>query len=312
MFSDKRKGEVVSRRQRTVLNGLKIVPFCIACIFNSFYGFAFPKISSTIKPRFSITVDEGVKFLQSLLYSNSVEKIIDFLQNFPDDVSYGIVRRIVNDSHSVLNVVDKQILILALAEKFSHDVNLRNKILDLLLSFKGKLDGGELLLEVIKRGYGEHLPFLIEWMGKNELLNPGLKKAKKRMVAKLIDSDDKDVLYKLKEYKVGVSPKEAQSFLWYVIENNKAPELITFFVGYGADLNGIKDGHTLVTKATENGNLEMVQALVGELKKKGAQQKDIADFLERFANPMVGTPLQIALANGFSGIAFYLQIGFKQ
>ena len=301
----------MSTRQAVVLSGLTTY-VCMVFIFNSCYGSTFSNISEVQKPRFSISIDEGVKFLHSLLYSNSVEKIIDFIQNFPNDVSYGIVKRIINDPNSVLSVIDKEILILALAEKLSDDINLRNKTLDLLLDFKEKLDGGRLLLQVIRRGYGGHLPFLIEWMKKNVLLNPGLKDAKTRMIEKLIDSDAINALYKLKEYKVAISPKEAQMFLWYVVENNRDPQLVSFFVDYGADLHSIKDKHTLVTKATENNSLSIVQELVSELKKKGVEQKDIALYLGRFVDPVIGTPLQIALENGFSRIAFYLQIGFKQ
>jgi len=263
--------------------------------------------SNNTPPRSLFSIDEGIELIHPFIISVSIEKIVDLMKQFPYDTSYKITKHIIEDKQSTLNQRDKQQLILGMAQAFPDKLKLKEKFLNLLLTLDEISKGPILLINAVNDGHRTLVPALIAWAKDNQKAHPELKDLATKSLYLAIDNNNVDTLKKLQESGIAIDPKQASDLLWYVVENNKSADFIPFLVSQGSDLSISKEGHTLVTKAAKNNNLAIIKALISALETKGTSKQKIADYLNRFVDPMVGSAIQIAIQKDYTKLELYLR-----
>jgi len=263
--------------------------------------------SNNTPPRSLFSIDEGIELIHPFIISVSIEKIVDLMKQFPYDTSYKITKHIIEDKQSTLNQRDKQQLILGMAQAFPDKLKLKEKFLNLLLTLDEISKGPILLINAVNDGHRTLVPALIAWAKDNQKAHPELKDLATKSLYLAIDNNNVDTLKKLQESGIAIDPKQASDLLWYVVENNKSADFIPFLVSQGSDLSISKEGHTLVTKAAKSNNLAIIKALVSALETKGTSKQKIADYLNRFVDPMVGSAIQIAIQKDYTKLELYLR-----
>lgn len=263
--------------------------------------------SNNTPPRSLFSIEEGIELIHPFIISVSIEKIVALMQQFPYDTSYKITKDIVEDKQSILNQQDKQQLILGMAQAFSDKPTLKEKFFNLLLTLDDVSKGPILIINAVKDGHGALVPALIAWAKDNQKAHPELKNLVTKSLHLAIDYNNVDTLKKLQESGITINQKQASELLWYVVENNKSADFIPFLVTQGSDLSISKESHTLVTKAAEHNNLAIIKALVSALETKETSKQKIADYLNRFVDPMVGSAIQIAIQKNYTELELYLR-----
>ncbi len=263
--------------------------------------------SNNTPPRSLFSIDEGIELIHPFIISVSIEKIVDLMKQFPYDTSYKITKHIIEDKQSTLNQRDKQQLILGMAQAFPDKLKLKEKFLNLLLTLDEISKGPILLINAVNDGHRTLVPALIAWAKDNQKAHPELKDLATKSLYLAIDNNNVDTLKKLQESGIAIDPKQTSDLLWYVVENNKSADFIPFLVSQGSDLSISKEGHTLVTKAAKSNNLAIIKALVSALETKGTSKQKIADYLNRFVDPMVGSAIQIAIQKDYTKLELYLR-----
>jgi steroid 5-alpha reductase family enzyme len=129
----------------------------------------------------------------------------------------------------------------------------------------------------------------------------------KRAWYQAVSDDECDLLYQLRENAVALSSALANELLWIVAKRSKHAELVDFFLSHGAVLTYTKMGHTLLTKATESNNKIIVLALIEACKKRYGVENECKEFVNRIADPLIGSALQIALEKGYTEIELLLR-----
>jgi len=251
--------------------------------------------------------EESIALLHPLIISVSMEKIVDLMKCFSPDTSYNIAKHIIGDIQSTLSKRDKQQLIFGLAQAFSQDSSVQHKFLSLLFELDENSDGPTLLFNCVKDGYEKLVPDFIKWARSSQQEHPTLKDVEHKVLYFAINHNDIPVLEKLHKNGIQINPKQASDLLWHVVFFNKDAQFIPFCAQRGADLSIHKEGHTLVTKATQQNNLAIVQALVEALKNKGKTVKEIERYINRFVDPAIGSPIQIALEKEYADLEIYLR-----
>jgi hypothetical protein len=138
------------------------------------------------------------------------------------------------------------------------------------------------------------VPIILSWLESR----PDLKKQRiENAINYAIKKDNPKAVTVLFHYKAAtITPEQATGYLWASLEKNRNAGFVTFLAGCGADINNKKGGKTPLVEAVQHNNIDNVKALV----KAGAH-------VNAFADPAVGTPLQIAIRDDYTPIELFLR-----
>ena len=248
--------------------------------------------SPSIFKSLTINVREVLSYLRTLLMSGSVSTSIELLGQFPPQTSYGAAKHIIENEQSLLNDRSKQQLIFGLASKFAANPTIQSKLFDLLLSIKLQQDES-FLINAVKDGYKSITPALCAWAQTKQTTHPELTDFEKNALYIAIDNNNFKEFTALHEQKICPDKPLAADLLWYTVKTNGDARFIPYFVQHRAQLTMTKDGHTLITLAVENNNKAAVEKIVAILSDQGKSEQEIATYINRFASPQIGTPLQL-------------------
>jgi len=255
----------------------------------------------------TISTQDGLDLLGPFIIAVNIKDIITLLKRFPQETSFNIAKRIIEEKQSSLKSSDKQELIFGLAQALSQKQDTQYKFLDLLLELVESNKLPVLLIHAVKKGYDNLISDLITWAKSKEDTIPNLQDIAKKALFMAIDLQETKALEALEKSGISIDEQTATDLIWYAVSQNKNPTPIPFLIKLGAAYNKCKEGNTLLTKATAQNNLPMVKAIITGLQKKGIPQKDIETFINRFADPAIGSPLQIALEKKYVDIELYLR-----
>jgi len=251
-------------------------------------------------------IHELLPLTRPFIISGSVEKIIEFLKAFPRETSYIVLRQIVQEKESSLSQHDKAHLIFGLANAFREDTNITEKIFELLFLINDK-PISQRLVDAAGKGYTKIITLFLIWAHTQKTKHPELENIEKKSLLKAIDTTDIEAFKNLIKSSITFNKNVATEIIWYVVSNNKNATFIELLADKKANLWSTKNGHTLATKSVELNNKKILKSLVQALKKQGATQEEIENYLNRFVDKEIGTPIQIALGKGFTKIELYLR-----
>lgn len=254
-----------------------------------------------------LSIEDGLSLINPFIMSISIEKIIDLIKQFPPDVSYNIVKRVVEDKQSALEARDKQKLIFGLAEAFSENTKVQSQFFELLLFSEDIPKNPLIIINAANDNYISIIPALIKWAQTKKSQYPGLSDLAIKSLYKAIDLDNPKALISILEQKIPITAQQATDLLWHTISTNKNADFIQPLVKHGANPSVSKEGHTLVTKATGFNNQTVIKTLIDTLKKQGKTEKEIIEYINRFVDPAVGSPIQIAIQKGYIPLEIYLR-----
>ncbi len=257
------------------------------------------KIEKQLSP-----IKELLPLAQPFIISGSVEKIVAFLKAFPHDTSYSIAAHIVQEKESSLSDDDKAELIFGLSKAFQ-DPDVQKNFLDLLFDLDKAIEAQ--LVAAARGGYNSIIPSLITWAHERIDRHNELKGIERKALVYAIDNAELEAFKNLVKSGISLDKITATELLWHTILHNKNPQFIPILAEHNADLWSTFKGHTLITKAVELNSKSHVAALIETLKKQGIPQEKIQQYLNRFVDIEVGTPLQIALENHYVNLELYLR-----
>ncbi len=240
------------------------------------------------------------------IMSGSVEKIIQFLKAFPPESSFIISEQIIKEKESSLSNDDKIQLLFGLAQAFKEYPAKQKKLFNLLFVLDKKIPAMR-LVQAAKYGYNEIIPALVRWAQEQKKKHAELNNFALKSLYRSIDANDSKAFKILAELAINLDKKTASNLLWHTVSQNHNTQFIPILADYNADLWSTNKGHTLVTKATELNNKEIIKTLIATLKKGGSSGEKINKYLNRFADKTVGSPIQIAIEKGFTDLEIYLR-----
>lgn len=253
-----------------------------------------------------LTIDQAVDQLDVFAATQDIEKMIEMLVGLPLDKMVAIAKAMINDKESDLSRDEKLLFLYGLALKFKKDPVSQYKILDLIADSQMVLPGKALLLVAAQNNYPSALPMIVAW-AKEYTKKTGEEKTPReiallvqRAMDEVVDpEDDPLALGVMFKNGVEITPERASLSLWMAVDRDKKPEFVKVLIDHNADINYARKGYSLLMKAVENENEDMVHALV-EIK---------PDKLEINAmhKPAVGTALQLAIQHGLATIDEYLR-----
>jgi len=256
--------------------------------------------------QYFVSLEDGLALVHPLVMSISIEKIIELLKQFPPDISYNISKQTVGKKESPLSKQDKEQLIFGLAHEFKEKPTVQKNLFALLFELDKKVEPIQ-LLHVARCEYNPIIPIFIQWATEQQKEHPELEDIALKSLYSAIDENDAKALKVLIESGISISKKQSSDLLWHAIKNNKNSGFVPFLAEQGANLSVSKEGHTLVTKATEQNNKTIVESLIAVLEKQGTPKNKIAAYINRVADPQVGSALQIAFQNGYTDLELYLR-----
>lgn len=295
---------------RSKNDDINLLLFCLL-LFSFVIGMIYARrlqsmpITSSNNRQSFISIEEGMRIINPLVISVSIEKIIDLMKQFPPETSFNITQRIIEES--TLPYSDKQQLIFGLAQAFSDQASTQANFFQLLLKLNEVSEIPSVFINAVKSGYGTVIPVLLKWAKTQQRDHPELKDIENKVLYRAIDDNDVKAVEGLHQHGILISKKKATDLLWHTVSRNKSAGFIPFLANLGADLYIKKEKHTLVTKATEQNNLSTVKTLVETLEKKGVTEEEIASYLNRFVDRIIGSPIQIALQKKYTDLEIYLR-----
>jgi hypothetical protein len=202
--------------------------------------------------------------LQPLLYTHSIGSIVGTFKKFDADTMCSTAHAVVFDNDCPLSNDERLSLLLALATSVSYNRNLQDRVFAILAEYDRKHGIEPLLLTTTRSEYAAITVDLIAWAQrkKTDLARNWMQDAFKFA----IDQGDAQVLESLYMRGVRLTPEQASECLWYIVRNDKKPDLIPFFAKWGkADMNYVSSsGRSLIAEAIAHQNQEMARMLLAE------------------------------------------------
>lgn len=202
--------------------------------------------------------------LQPLLYTRSIGSIVGTFKKFDPDTMCSTAHAVVFDNDCPLSNEERLSLLLALAISVSYNRNLQDRIFAILAEYDRKHSMEPLLLATISSEHAAIAADLIAWAQrkKTDLARTWVQDAFK--VA--IDQGDAQLLESLYMRGVRLTPEQASEYLWYIVRNDKDPDLVPFFSKWGkADVNYVSStGRSLIAEAIAHKNHSMAHMLLAE------------------------------------------------
>jgi hypothetical protein len=202
--------------------------------------------------------------LQPLLYTRSIGSIVGTFKKFDPDTMCSMAHAVVFDNDCPLSNEERLSLLLALSVSVSYNRNLQDRIFSILAEYDRKHGIEPLLLATIR---GEHAAVAVDLIAWAQRKRADLARSWMQDAFKVaIDQGNPHMLESLYMRGVRLTPEQASECLWYIVKNDKNPDLVPFFAKWGkADLNySGSGGRSLVAEAAAHQNHEMAHVLLAE------------------------------------------------
>lgn len=247
----------------------------------------------------NMSVQDAYDFLSPLLIARNVERAAFLVIRFDRDIYKELLEKILSSSNTNISTLEKLEFLgylLAMCDKQDEFYEL----FALLLFEKYELKVDHFMHFVADPLYDKVLRMFIAWHGTQDeqkqktifdtIVSPG--------IMKIINDNQVKRLEWLLANSSFVSPQAATILLDYVIDNKKDPGFVLPLVKQAkADIDH-QDEHkkTLLIRAVEQDNLEMVRALL---------QNDVDVAV--VPSPEIGSALQSAIINGYVAVELLLR-----
>ncbi len=237
-------------------------------------------------------LDQAIQYLRPLIDFQSVGTLAQTLQDVDLKRVLDLADIIIH-KEKMLTRDEKLIFLFALTFNYPDNTKAQYQILDRINKYEQFQKGTPVLLVAAKSLYfNSVIPTILAWSRKEKQEQHFIERA-------LMGAVEKNDLHGLKilvHYKMPITNNQASKYLFKVVEQNKDAAFIPFFVAQGADVNSIENKRTPLIYATENNNKKLVKALL----KAGAKP-------QKFVDPEIGTPLQIAIEKRYTDIDLLLR-----
>lgn len=239
----------------------------------------------------AINDDEVIKDIQPFDVSQSVKPMGSFIAELPPAQQVRILDTIFNGNKSSLSPEEKLELGLDLVSKRSSPQE-QKLLLDLITRYAGT-SKVPLLYIAVDRQLTSVVPRIVDYYKNNPAL---LKESIYKALLHSIKQDNLKNFAQLIDVLKGISKEMATQLLWEVVRENKDAQFIPVLIIQKADLNSASAGQTPLVAAVDKSNVEMIQMLL-----------DNGALPNKFVDPAVGTPLQLALRKKLSTIELLLR-----
>lgn len=256
-------------------------------------------------PFANLSPSKAADLLEIFEAAQDVDKMAEVLKGLTAQKAAAIAKEVIDDKTSPLTRDDMVEFLYALALNYPNDVNAQSMILDLIADRSPLLQGAPFLLVAARSQYPQIIPPLLSWAQsvvrrKGEAQTP-------REIALLVQegleqsvlNNEPQSLETMFKQGVPILKDYASRLLWLVVEGNKKLAFVKLLVDRGASINHSAKGYSLIAKAVENENFEMIKTIV----EVGGKKLEI----DAIYNPAVGTALQIAIQKGYSAVDEYLR-----
>ena len=250
----------------------------------------------------TLTTQDTLDYLQPLLYAHSIDTIAQTLKQFTGSVIIAVLRSLFDDVKSPLLGPEKVELLVGTAFYHAHNKKAQHAIFDLLPRYEQLLTDNPVFFIAARGSYASAIPDLVAWLkgrSNGEASKRLLQSWSSQALNQTVNANDVAVIESLYAQGIRLKRQKASSLLWRVVDGNKDVTFVPFLVKRGnADVNYVGKGkRTVLVRAVQNGNKNMVQALLEE----GADAKKVADVA-------VGTADQVAFERGYIAIEELLRL----
>ncbi len=240
----------------------------------------------------SVTPETVYALLQPLLYARSIDTLARAMLQFPADVVYRVLPKMITESDSPLNDEDKTLLMVAIAYYQYKQYKVEPaKIFSWLVDFKQVFERAPLFLALARTNYASIISQILAY-ARNSKTNQQIKDLfvvwQQKSLDKAVEQNDIQAYSVMDQYGIVPGKEMLNVFLLRVAQTDKNLDFITIFQSQGADLNVSQDGNSALTLAISENNEVMVQALL----EAGANP----NFMP---SPQIGSPLQYAFEKGY-------------
>jgi hypothetical protein len=251
-----------------------------------------------------LTTREIIIYSKEFIRSKNMNNLVAILkERCPKKIIVETISKILelDAIHQELTRPEKLKIVLALAKHYENDKELQSKIFDIITKYKD-LETGKipLLFVAVEIKEIDVIPALVEWYKKSD--RPEVRNLADISHDYAAKNDYGQVIKRLKDTGVKITPERATELLWTNLKANKTKKdsvLIESLKSLGANLNS-PDPKTQITpliQAIKNKNLHAVKQLV----KFGADPKLASK------DKSVGFPLQVARELGQLNIEMFLR-----
>lgn len=245
--------------------------------------------------------DHVYEHMHSLLISRNISLIVQVISQCNVHYIYDLVEKIVTNHTLSLTNEEKIKIIFGVAAHCNGKKRLVYRLFDLLSLHPEIYTNAPVLLVLVRVKQFDILSTFVRWLDDNQEKNEKRKDlAHWLMIHSLevaVAENDCTATEIILSKKIRIEKDTASSLLWYAVEHNKDVLFVRLFVLRAhADVNYSLDGkHTLLIRAVENNNIEIVRALVEE----GAHVDQVIDI-------SVGSAISIAQKYGYKEVVSLL------
>jgi len=241
-----------------------------------------------------MTVKEILDYLDEMEQAKGIVPIVEALKELcPKENILEVMEKFIEENKLHLNREQKLHVIISLGEYYKKNIELQQKIFDIIAKHKD-IESGEipLLFLMIEIGKRNVIPDVLAWYQVRK--RPETKLLAKKTLEYAAKNDFDKALKKLHEIikedktedSIKIDKAYATKLLWLVVKNNKGSKSIEFLKSLGADLDNYDETEkiTILIQAIRNKNIDTIKELIrlGADVKKASKDKSI------------GYPLQVA------------------
>ena len=234
-------------------------------------------------PLDDIPVGQAYKYLHPLLEARNIHMAGKTMKGMPIASAVRLVEYIITESP--LPRDQKIALLLHVAGYYAQD---DAAILFALMRTHTSLHKGTpLLLVAVRNKLAPSVPALLAWVDtqQDKSVPAFIRSVVDDATGQATQDDDLQALRQIATQNITLTDAQATNLLWAAVINNRSAQFIPFLMKQGADLHTVRNKRTLLIKAVENQNINMVNALITA----GAD-------VNKFVDKAVGTPTPLQAA----------------
>lgn len=225
------------------------------------------------------TPEQIIEYINPLVQAESTREIGTFFTRLDNNKIKQVLELLCSKKESNLDPDEIATIIVHLTHE-SGDAQKMEELFDYAAKSECLQKGLSLLAIAADFNYANVIEALKLWMEKNPE-NSLVRNA----LLELVKNNNPTDLAKLLTYNLAVDKAILNEALWQAVDRSASPDFIAIFKQYGADMDYANNNKTVLMRAVELANKNVVRALIEE----GAQANLLLD-------PQVGTALQFALA----------------
>jgi hypothetical protein len=241
----------------------------------------------------NMSLDRIYQEMQSLFLSHNINLIVKTMGQLKYPLLCEFIQKLIEDEASELSAQEKVKIIYGVA--INQKRNAQYELLDFFIKYPSLHAQTPILLTLAHSLYADHIPLLIAWgkdRQKTENRTGLLARYAEQAFAKAVENNDDYAVATLFNKKVRIAHAKASELLWDIVENNRNGALITLFINHAqADVNYAHQGKTLLIRAVELNNIDMVRILL-----------DKEAVVDRIADEDMATALSVAMKHNYNSV----------